>query len=57
MNNNEMSIKVDSKELEYWCTLDLDSLMSYLEKKFGDNFKNKIKSRLQVVYQTSTREN
>jgi len=52
MEDNEIPIKVNSKELEYWCTLDWDSLMNYLEKKFGEKFKNKIKSRLQVVYRT-----
>jgi len=39
-------IKADQKELEYWCTLDWDPLMSYLEKKFGKEYKNEIKKRL-----------
>jgi len=39
-------IKVDQKELEYWCTLDWDPLMSYLEKKYGIEYKNEIKRRL-----------
>ena len=40
-------INVNRKELEYWCTLDWDPLMSYLEKKFGIKFKNEIKKRLE----------
>ena len=39
-------IKVDQKELKYWCTLDWDPLMSYLEKKYGIEYKNCIKKRL-----------
>jgi len=39
-------VKVDQKELKYWCTLDWDPLMSYLEKKFGKEYKNEIKIRL-----------
>jgi len=39
-------IKVDQKELEYWCTLDWDPLMSYLEKKYGIEFKNEVKKRI-----------
>ena len=39
-------IKVDQKELEYWCTLDWDPLMSYLEKKYGIEYKNEIKRRM-----------
>ena len=38
-------IKADQKELEYWCTLDWDPLMSYLEKKYGVLYKNEIKKR------------
>jgi len=40
-------MRVRPKELEYWCTLDWDPLMSYLEKKFGKKFKNEIKKRLE----------
>ena len=57
MKDNGMPIKVNSKELEYWCTLDWDSLMSYLEKKFGEKFKNKIRMSLQATYQASIGEN
>ena len=39
-------IKVSQKELEYWCTLDWDPLMSYLEKKYGIEYKNEIKMRM-----------
>ena len=39
-------IEVDQKELKYWCTLDWDPLMSYLEKKFGIEFKNEVKKRI-----------
>ena len=41
-------IKVPPKELEYWCTLDWDPLMSYLEKKYGTEYKNEIKKRLKI---------
>ena len=46
-----VSIKVNPKELEYWTTSDWDSLMIYLEEKFGKKFKNKIKSRLEIRFQ------
>ena len=39
-------IKVDQKEIKYWCTLDWDPLMSYLEKKYGIEYKNEIKMRM-----------
>jgi len=39
-------IKVSQKELKYWCTLDWDPLMSYLEKKYGIEYKNEIKRRM-----------
>lgn len=44
-------IKVHPKELEYWTTLDWDSFMIYLEKKFGKKFKNEIKRRLEMRFQ------
>lgn len=49
-------IKVNPKELEYWCTLDWDSLMIYLEKKFGKKFKNEIKRRLEMKFQAQRDE-
>ena len=39
-------VEVDQKELEYWCTLDWDPLMSYLKKKYGIEYKNEIKRRM-----------
>ena len=31
---------LDPKEIEYICTLDWDPLMTYLEKKYGEKFKD-----------------
>ena len=47
--------KLDPKEIEYMSTLDWESLMTYLEKKYGievkedfaNKFKNKIKNQLE----------
>lgn len=45
-------IKINPKELENWTTLDWDSLAIYLDSKFGKKFKNEIKSRLEMKFQT-----
>ena len=49
-----LPMKIHPKELEYWCTLDWDSLMIYLEKKFGEKYKNEIKKRLEETYLKQT---
>ena len=37
------------KELDYMATLDWKSLMTYLEKKYGIEYKNEVKRRLENV--------
>jgi len=38
--------QLEKKELEHISTLDWDSMLNYLEKKYGIKYKNEFKKRL-----------
>lgn len=44
-------INLEPKELEYCSTLDWNSLMTYLEKKYGVAYKNEFKKRLEKAFE------